>query len=1302
MQKPQPETITLNDILITEELSRRSRRTPNWQAEAQAMQSLARQMVQDSESMMQNLVEIALELCQAGTAGLSLPETTTDGEEIFRWNVLAGTLAQYVGGTTPRNFSPCGVCLEHGTPVLFSHPEWYFTYFQAAKTPVVEGLVLPLIADNHALGTIWIMSHDEDRHFDSEDMRVMTSLADFTATALLLKERQTSELLATNVTLESEIVERQQTEKQLSETQRRLELCLTGAKLGIWTYNVGTDEFWADDRAKQMHGHEPHEVHTFEEAGANIHPEDNDSAQAAFAQVIQDHSNLQIEYRVIWRDGSVHWIASYAEFIPTGEQEGMFYGVAQEISDRKYAEVALRESENHLRALVNASSDIVYRMSADWSVMHNLEGKQFIASTTNPNRTWLDEYIPEDEQSQVWAAIESAIQTKSNFELEHRVFREDGTIGWTFSRAIPLLNQQGDIIEWFGAASDISDRKKAEVALRESEQHLQVMIENLPGGAAFIVDRDLRYLLAEGEALSAAGFKPEDLVGKTIFEVLPPELATFYEGLYRKALGGEPFVHEHNAHGSWYVSRGTPLRLSSGEIYAVLAVSYDISERKRVEEKHKQAEQNIAIDLKDTQLLRDLSARLVNEDDIQTFYQEIMATAIALTRADGGTVQILDESTQDLVLLATQGFESNVTEHFHRVNAGSNTSCGVALRTGDKPDGMASLRTFVDFDVPESKDPDGSMRMHIEAGYLSAQSTPLLTRTGKPIGMVSTHWRKKHRPSDRELGFLDLLARQAADLIEQRQAQQIIQESEALLQKAFSTETVGVLFFSLDGRMTGANETFVRMIGYSRDELLNTVHWDVLTPPEFIDVTAHATEELAIRGETAPYEKQMIRKDGLRWWGLFAPTRLKGKGSASECVEFIIDITERKLAEKQLRRTAEIDAFRVTLSDALRSLADPGTIQETACRVLGERLGVDRAYYVEVNEAESYARVNQNYLRGDSPSLVGVFPLVDYGWTVPLLQRGETIIVADAENSDIIPEDDREAMAAVRITAHIATPLIKADALVGALCVTESQPRQWSEMDIKLVRETAERIWTEIQRARAEESLRESEIQRIQEQAARDRERQRAETLAELDRAKTVFFSNVSHEFRTPLTLLLAPLQEALSDRTHPLDPDQRERLELAHRSATRLLKLVNTLLDFFRIEADRTEVVYEPTDLAMFTTELASVFRSAIERAGLQLIVDCPPLPEPVYVDREMWEKIVLNLLSNAFKFTFEGEITVRLYSTDDNNVTLQIQDTGTGIPSAALPHLFERFYQVKGAKGRTYEGSGIGLALVYELIRL
>jgi PAS domain S-box-containing protein len=214
-------------------------------------------------------------------------------------------------------------------------------------------------------------------------------------------------------------------------------------------------------------------------------------------------------------------------------------------------------------------------------------------------------------------------------------------------------------------------------------------------------------------------------------------------------------------------------------------------------------------------------------------------------------------------------------------------------------------------------------------------------------------------------------------------------------------------------------------------------------------------------------------------------------------------------------------------------------------------------------------------------------------------------------------------------------------------------------------------------------------------------ERRRAEALAEIDRAKTAFFSNVSHEFRTPLTLMLSPLEEALGRDGIP--DEQRSLLGIAHRNGLRLLKLVNTLLDFARIEAGRVTAHFTPVDLPSFTAELASNFRSALDRAGLRLVIDAPPLPQPVHIDRDMWEKIVLNLLSNAFKFTFEGEIAVRVSSDpDDRHAVIEVSDTGTGIPQGEIPHLFERFRRVDGARGRSIEGSGIGLALVQELVKL
>ena len=211
----------------------------------------------------------------------------------------------------------------------------------------------------------------------------------------------------------------------------------------------------------------------------------------------------------------------------------------------------------------------------------------------------------------------------------------------------------------------------------------------------------------------------------------------------------------------------------------------------------------------------------------------------------------------------------------------------------------------------------------------------------------------------------------------------------------------------------------------------------------------------------------------------------------------------------------------------------------------------------------------------------------------------------------------------------------------------------------------------------------------------------RADALAELDRVKTTFLSNISHELRTPLMLVIGPIEDMLSRAGEPISTQGRETLNGVRRNAYRMLRHINSLLEFARLAAGRTSIVYEPTDLATFTRDVASAFDSAATAAGLHLIVSCPPIAEPVYVARDMWEQIVLNLLSNALKFTFEGEVALTL-SCEESAVQLIVRDTGTGIAAEAMPHLFERFYQAPHVRARTQEGLGIGLALVQELVKL
>ncbi len=315
-----------------------------------------------------------------------------------------------------------------------------------------------------------------------------------------------------------------------------------------------------------------------------------------------------------------------------------------------------------------------------------------------------------------------------------------------------------------------------------------------------------------------------------------------------------------------------------------------------------------------------------------------------------------------------------------------------------------------------------------------------------------------------------------------------------------------------------------------------------------------------------------------------------------------------------------------------------------------------------------------------SPSCVAMSGSDDHGWPLADVARhGQSVMVNNpAERFDCLPTEPWGDPSHQAMLVPIARPGSQKPA--GVLVLGVSPRRAFDDAYRGFFELIANHVATAVSNARAYEE-----------------QRERAEKLSELDRAKTTFFNNVSHEFRTPLTLILGPIEDALGNSAHML---QAEQLKSVHRNALRLLRLVNNLLDFSRIEAGRQKSSFEPTDLSMLTAGLAGSFQSLVESVGIKLIVDCAPLPEPVYVDRSQWEKIVLNLISNAFKFTFSGEIVIRLFVIG-NEVHLTVSDTGSGIPADELPKIFDRFHRVEGAQGRSFEGSGIGLALVQELAK-
>jgi len=453
---------SLDEVIITPELYRRPARAADHAAESRALMTLAETMAESPAQVLQKLADFALELCSAGSAGISVWEP--DEPSVFRWRATAGAYARYVGGTLPRDFSPCGVVLDRRSHLLMSQPVRAFPYIAELCAPCVEVLLVPFSQAGVLVGTVWVVAHEDNTHFDAEDARIVTSLTKFAEVAIL--------------------------------TIHRIE---------------------AAQRSEQLR----------------------------------------------------------------------------------------REREEHFRALVTATSDVVYRMSADWSTMYPVNGRSLIASNTQPLESWMVTHLPAFEHERVRAAIAAAIAGKHKFELEHQVIRPDGSLGWTFSRAIPILDAQGKIVEWLGAASDVTRSKEAEasshelsarleIALSESER-LKRLYETALSNTfdqVYVFDLQYRFTFLNQPLLELLGKTWDEAIGKTCLEIgYDASHARLYEAeIDRVRETRQPTRVEMADSQRVFEYIFVPVFGATREVEAVAGTTRDITARKAMEQELRDAD----------------------------------------------------------------------------------------------------------------------------------------------------------------------------------------------------------------------------------------------------------------------------------------------------------------------------------------------------------------------------------------------------------------------------------------------------------------------------------------------------------------------------------------------------------------------------------------------------------------------------------------------------------------------------------------------------------------------------------------
>ncbi|QEL18675.1 hybrid sensor histidine kinase/response regulator [Limnoglobus roseus] len=277
-------------------------------------------------------------------------------------------------------------------------------------------------------------------------------------------------------------VDHQRGEEALRRSEARYRALVEASSQAVWSWAPGESDgdFAATQRWwEALTGQTLEEQRRTDTAWLDVvHPDDRAAAATAWGSAIATGVPYDVEYRVRAREGG--WRNVKARGIPISGPDGTtleWVGTLHDVTEQRRAEDARRESEAWFRGLVTATSDVVYRMNPDWTEMRHLSGRAFIADAADPTRSWLDTYIPADERGRVGAAVAAAVREKRTFELEHRVIRVDGTVGWTFSRAIPILDPHGNVVEWFGAAGDVTDRKRAEAESAQLAEKLRLALD---------------------------------------------------------------------------------------------------------------------------------------------------------------------------------------------------------------------------------------------------------------------------------------------------------------------------------------------------------------------------------------------------------------------------------------------------------------------------------------------------------------------------------------------------------------------------------------------------------------------------------------------------------------------------------------------------------------------------------------------------------------------------------------------------------------------------------------------------------
>ena len=577
------------------------------------------------------------------------------------------------------------------------------------------------------------------------------------------------------------------------------------------------------------------------------------------------------------------------------------------------AEAALHERERHFRALVNATAKVVYRMSPDWREMRQLDGLGFIVDTEAPTIDWVETYIPADERARVREVIERAIAAKEVFELEHRVLRLDGTIGWTFSRAIPLLDDAGEIVEWFGAASDVTERVAA-------DQSFTRLFEASPAPFLVLAPDVPRFTITEvNDAYLAATMRTrEEVIGRGIFEAYPdnPEDATV-AGVSRLRASLEHVLatrrpdelpgfrydvarSDGTFEERWWSPVNSPVLDENGAVEAIIHNANDVTEKRRAEAALNESESRQAFLLRLSDALR----------------AEPGADAIA----NRALRMLFDQMRLDRCYVAIYRLAEDIGEFPQQVHADRLPPLPAQVPLSGFPEGLrvVSDRTLVIDDVAKTEGLSDSERAAfagigvgavINATVRKGENTPLWAIiAGSTCPRIWT-------PS--EVALVEEVAERTWTAVERARTETALRESEARLRelnetlegrvaertvernRVWNTSRGLLIIANLEGVFRAVNPAWTQTLGYTEAETIGRSYHDFIVPND-VHPTVEATAVAASGIDVDGFENRYRHKDG-------STRRLSWNTSVEGGLIYAFgrDVTDERAREADMQALAE-------------------------------------------------------------------------------------------------------------------------------------------------------------------------------------------------------------------------------------------------------------------------------------------------------------------------------------------------------------------------------------------------------------